>query len=78
MYTLLDGYDLAGYLDGTTLPPPATVTNNGVTTHDPAYTLWKRQDKLIYNGLLSEISMTIQPFNRFCPDLQLRLAFGGL
>lgn len=61
VHALLDGYDLAGHLDGTTPPPDPTVTENTVTSPNPAYTLWKRQDKLIYSGLIGAITMPIQP-----------------
>ena len=33
---------------------------DSVTTN-PAYTIWKRQDKLLYSALLGAISITIQP-----------------
>ncbi|CAA7022398.1 unnamed protein product [Microthlaspi erraticum] len=49
VHSLLEGYDLAGHLDGST----------AVTSVNPAYTKWKRQDRLIYSGLLGTISLTI-------------------
>ena len=61
VHALLDGYDLAGYLDGSVIIPPPTNTVDGVTTPNPEYTLWKRQDKLIYSALLGAITVTIQP-----------------
>ena len=58
---LLDGYDLVGHIDGSrVVPPPTTTTENAVTTN-PAYTAWKRQDRLIYSALLGAITPTIQP-----------------
>lgn len=58
---LLDGYDLAGYLDGSVIIPPETITTDGVLTANPAYTIWKRQDKLVYSALLGAITVSIQP-----------------
>ncbi|CAA7053046.1 unnamed protein product [Microthlaspi erraticum] len=61
VHALLDGYDLAGFLDGSTVIPTSTITTNGVTTANPEYTLWKRQDKLIYSALFGAITVSIQP-----------------
>ncbi|KAL1208370.1 Retrovirus-related Pol polyprotein from transposon RE1 [Cardamine amara subsp. amara] len=61
VYSLLDGYELAGYLDGSVEVPPPTLTTNGVISVNPAFTIWKRQDKLIYSSLLGVISLTVQP-----------------
>ncbi|XP_010462704.1 PREDICTED: uncharacterized protein LOC104743307 [Camelina sativa] len=61
VHALLDGYDLAGFLDGSTAAPAATVTSAGTTTVNPAYTTWKRQDKLIYSSLLGAIAVEVQP-----------------
>lgn len=57
---LLDGYELAGYLDDSIVIPPATTTLNVATTVNPEYTFWKRQDKLIYSALLEAISSPVQ------------------
>lgn len=61
VHALLDGYGLAGYLDGSIQPPQATLTTNNIASVNPDFTKWKRQVKLIYSGLLGVISMTIQP-----------------
>ncbi|XP_010496264.1 PREDICTED: uncharacterized protein LOC104773372 [Camelina sativa] len=58
---LLAGYGLAGYLDGSVVAPASTVTTNGATTVNPEYTLWERQDQLIYSSLLGAISVEVQP-----------------
>lgn len=60
VHSLLDGYDLAGYLDGSTAAPEQTVTVNDQATQNPAYNKWRRQDKLIYSGLLGTLSPSIQ------------------
>lgn len=57
---LLDGYDLAGYVDGTFNVPNPTINTNGVLTPDPTYTIWERQDRLIYSALLGAITVSIQ------------------
>lgn len=57
----LDGYDLSGHLDGSTVIPPPTVMTDGETTANPAYLIWKRQDRLIYSALLGAITVAIQP-----------------
>lgn len=61
VHALLDGYDLAGYLDGSIIIPHATVTANEIIFVNPAFTIWKRQDKLIYSALLGAISSPVQP-----------------
>ncbi|XP_006405493.2 transcription factor MYB115 [Eutrema salsugineum] len=38
-----------------------TVTVNGTTNPYPDFTFWKRQDRLIFSGLIGTISVTIQP-----------------
>ena len=58
---LLDGYDLASFIDSTVLPPLPTVEIAGVSSANPAYTKWKRQDRLIYSGLIGSIAETVQP-----------------
>lgn len=60
VHSLLDGYDLAGYIDGSTLPPDQIVTVNNNTTPNPAYTKWRCQDKLIYSGLLGTLTPSVQ------------------
>lgn len=58
---LMDGYDLSGYLDGSNEAPSPTITADGDTAANPAYTAWKRQDRLIYSALLGAISIGVQP-----------------
>lgn len=60
VHSLLDGYDLAGYLDGSTATPDQTITVNNQATQNPAYNKWRHQDKLIYSGLLGTLSPSIQ------------------
>jgi hypothetical protein len=55
----LDGYDLFKYQDGLLLAPSKTITTTAetpVTTENPAYQTWRRQDRLIYSALLTTLS----------------------
>lgn len=56
VHALLDGHALAGYIDGSIIVPPETITLNDQTSANPDFTTWKRQDKLIYSALLGAIS----------------------
>lgn len=48
-------------LDGSTVVPSPTLTTDVGIVPNPEYTMWKRQDRLIYSGLLGAITITIQP-----------------
>ena len=61
VHALLYGYNLAGYIDGSTVVSPTTITTEEGVVPNPAFFLWKRQDKLIYIGLFGAITTTIQP-----------------
>lgn len=62
VHALLDGYDLAGHIDGSVAVPPPTITAaDGSLETNPSYALWKRQDRLIYSSLFGAITMTLQP-----------------
>ncbi|XP_013601082.1 PREDICTED: uncharacterized protein LOC106308463 [Brassica oleracea var. oleracea] len=60
VHALLDGYDLAGYVDGSKPAPPETITVDNETTINPEFTKWRRQDRLVYSGLIGTLSHTIQ------------------
>ncbi|KFK44388.1 hypothetical protein AALP_AA1G251100, partial [Arabis alpina] len=61
VHSFLDGYALAGHLDGSKEIPAATLTTNDVVSVNPAYTLWTRQDRLIFSSLIGAISTPLQP-----------------
>ena len=61
-HTLLVGFDLMGFVDGQRPCPPATITADGITSPNPAYHLWTRQDQLLLNAIIGSISPTIIPF----------------
>lgn len=58
---LLDGYGLAGHIDGSRPAPPPQVTVNGEATENQDYVLWKRQDRLIFSSLIGAITTNLQP-----------------
>lgn len=60
VHALIDGYGLAGHLDGSTEIPPATTVIDTVATPNPDFVVWKRQDQLIYNALLGSITLHVQ------------------
>lgn len=57
---LLYCYDLAGYIEGSIVVPPQTTMTDDEITTNPSYTLWKRQNCLIFSALLGAITSTIQ------------------
>ena len=57
---VLDCYDLAGYIEGSIVVPPQTTMTDDEITTNPSYTLWKRQNCLIFSALLGAITSTIQ------------------
>lgn len=61
VHAMFDGYSLSGYLDGSVEVPSPTILTNDAAAPNPAFTLWKKQDKLIYAALLGAISVEIQP-----------------
>lgn len=58
--TLLDGYDFAGYLVGSTWVHAQMIHNDGEATINPPYTKWRRQDRVICSGLISTLSPYLQ------------------
>lgn len=60
IHALLEGYDLAGFLDGSSPAPAQTITVDNVVSTNPDYTKWRRQDRLVYSGLIGTLSPSIQ------------------
>lgn len=60
--TLLTGYDLLGFIDGTKPCPPSTVMHNGVSTPNPDYLLWIRQDQLLLNAIIGSLTPSLISF----------------
>ncbi|KAK0599109.1 hypothetical protein LWI29_002433 [Acer saccharum] len=61
-HTLLIGFDLMGFVNGTHPCPPATITTAEVSSPNPAFHLWTRQDQLLLNAIIGSISPSIIPF----------------
>ncbi|XP_073260714.1 uncharacterized protein [Populus alba] len=66
--SLLMGYDLQGYIDGTTICPSSTLPLNispdgstSVNAPNPAFLCWLRQDKLILHAILASVSESVMP-----------------
>ncbi|XP_010501665.1 PREDICTED: uncharacterized protein LOC104778960 [Camelina sativa] len=75
---LLDGYDLVSFLDVACVKQDPTITKDGVTSPNPALTVWNRQDKLIYNALLGAISTYVQPLlSRASTTAEIWATLGG-
>ena len=56
--TILFGYDLMGYLDGTLLCPP-TPTEKSSPSALARYAHWYQQDQLLLNAIFSSVSETV-------------------
>lgn len=57
--TLLTGYDLFGFVDGSrTYPPDVTV---GSTDPNPDHAQWIRQDQLILSAIIGSLTPTLIP-----------------
>ena len=59
--SILIGYDLFKFVDGTHSAPTKTITTNSVTKTNPAYTTWMRQDQLLYGALVSTLASNVAP-----------------
>ena len=51
-----------GFVDGTKPCPPATIQTAEVSSPNPAFHLWTRQDQLLLNAIIGSISPSIIPF----------------
>lgn len=61
IHATLIGYNLEGFIDGSTPCPPATTTKEGGNSPNPAYQTWIRQDKLIFSALVGSLTAPIKP-----------------
>ncbi|KAL1194498.1 Retrovirus-related Pol polyprotein from transposon RE2 [Cardamine amara subsp. amara] len=55
----LDGHNLLQHITDDAEIPAPTVQVNNLTTPNPAFTAWHKQDKLIFSAPLGSISTTI-------------------
>ncbi|KAL2471076.1 Uncharacterized protein Adt_39212 [Abeliophyllum distichum] len=61
-YSLLIGYDLLGYVDGTTICPSATIKVDNVEAVNPDHVFWVRQDHLLRGALIASLAPEVIPF----------------
>lgn len=61
-HSLLLGYDLMGFVDGSVPCPSKTVVKDGQTVSpNPAYTYWVRQDQLLLHAIIASVSESVMP-----------------
>jgi len=60
--TLFMGYDLLGYIDGSKSCPSSTFVTDDITVPNPAYSLWVRQDQLLLNAIVGNLSPLLISF----------------
>ncbi|XP_020886029.1 uncharacterized protein LOC110229685 [Arabidopsis lyrata subsp. lyrata] len=58
---LLDGHELQGFISETDQTPPSHITTGTVTTVNPKFTCWTRQDRLLYSAIIGTLSLQVQP-----------------
>lgn len=57
---LLEGHELHQFIDGFGVAPAPTIQADGVTSPNPAYAPWRRQDRLLYSAIIGAISLPLQ------------------
>ena len=53
--TLLYGYDMIGYVDGTYPCPLEMIKMGGTFTPNPEHKIWKRQDSLLLHAIMESV-----------------------
>lgn len=56
---LMHGHDLYDHLDGSAPCHSRTITTGTITSANPVFSLWFRQDQLIQNTLMASLDQTI-------------------
>ncbi|XP_019258525.1 PREDICTED: uncharacterized protein LOC109236764 [Nicotiana attenuata] len=60
--TLLFGYDLLSYIDGTSVIPPVYIADDkGSQLPNPDYKLWLRRDKIVRSAIMASVNPSIAP-----------------
>ncbi|KAJ8637449.1 hypothetical protein MRB53_011716 [Persea americana] len=59
--SILVGYGLFNFFNGTHLALAQMITTNNVATPNPAYATWMRQDQLLYGALVGTLASTVAP-----------------
>lgn len=57
---LLEGHELQQFIDGSDGVPAETIVVDGVSTPNPAFAPWRRQDCLLYSAMIGAISQSAQ------------------
>ena len=57
---LLEGHELQLFIDDNNTVPSPTTLVDGVAVPNPAYTPWRRQDRLLYSSIIGAISLPVQ------------------
>ncbi|KFK26152.1 hypothetical protein AALP_AA8G210300 [Arabis alpina] len=61
LHLFLGGHDLSAYINATAAPPPQTITTTaGVSSANPKFISWMRQDKFFFATMLGAISTPLQ------------------
>ncbi|XP_020874752.1 uncharacterized protein LOC110226675 isoform X2 [Arabidopsis lyrata subsp. lyrata] len=60
VHAILDGYGLAKHLDALANVPDKEITVNAVTSPNPAFEAWTRQNRLVYSALIGALSLSVQ------------------
>ena len=61
METILIGYDLHKFIDGSYPALTATITTNNEVKPNSKYQTWLRQDKLLFGALVGTLSPPLIP-----------------
>ncbi|CAH9110943.1 unnamed protein product [Cuscuta europaea] len=54
--SILTGYNLEGFLDGSHPCPPPSLIVDGASTPNPAFSSWVRQDKLLFGAIIGTLT----------------------
>lgn len=61
-HSLLLGYDLIGFIDGSfSCPQKTTTSSTDASVPNPTYTYWIRQDQLLLHAIIASVSETVLP-----------------
>ncbi|KAK3430798.1 hypothetical protein EUGRSUZ_E02344 [Eucalyptus grandis] len=66
MEALLIGYNLMGFVDGTFVCPPLTISTGNQTMPNPVATTWICQDQLLLHAIFASVSEAMIPLIASC------------
>ena len=64
---LLEGHELHHFIENTNAAPSPTDNIAGEVQPNPAYTPWRRQDRLLYSSIIGAISLPVQTVSLVLP-----------